>query len=355
MRETTDVKGYRDERPYKLSGRVSNVHSVVKRTEQGEADSDRRLPTAPQTKQGRAVGRSRCTCNADPSPPNPTPGPAGACPGPPAPAPGGLAWPRGADAAQPGLEPGPGIPLPTTRWETPQAAGAGVAAPHFCPFHLVVVSLTPPLPHPELFPQGGHPPSRASPGGGNGRTPSPCREGFSNSLNKSLSGQVPPTRVGARRASPKVLPGERGWTRSHLGPRLTCGRGRRGPSGGSPPRRGPQGGRLRGLAAHGRGGGRGWLPASALPRPGGRGRSVGAARQTHLAGSHPSARRGARWERGPGRRGQAALTRRTAEAPAQRRVCLRGRAGEAARYSLRGEGAMPPSPCCGGAGDGTEG
>lgn len=115
---------------------------------------------------------------------------------------------------------------------------------------------------------------------------------------------------------------------------------------------------MRGLAAHGRGGGRGWLPAPALPRPGGRGRSVGAARRTHLAGSHPSARRGALWERGPGRRSQAALTRRTAEALARwrRRVCLWGRAGEAARYSLRGEGAKPPpSPSCDRAGDGTEG
>ncbi|XP_047684161.1 5E5 antigen-like [Prionailurus viverrinus] len=142
--------------------------------------------------------------------------------------------------------------------------------------------------------------------------------------------KVPPPPAGARRASPEVPPGERGCTRSHLGPRLTCGRGRRGPSGGSPPRRGPPGGRLRGLAAHGRGGGRGWLPASALPRPGGRGRSVGAARRTHLAGSHPSARRGARRERGPGRRGQAALTGRTAEAPARRRSALRpSRAGRA--------------------------
>lgn len=81
---------------------------------------------------------------------------------------------------------------------------------------------------------------------------------------------------------------------------VTCGRSRRGPSGGSPPRRDPWGGRLRGPAAHGRGGGRGWLLAPALPWPGRRGRSVGTARRAHLAGSHPSARRGARWERGAG-------------------------------------------------------
>ncbi|XP_039735196.1 uncharacterized protein LOC120616009 isoform X2 [Pteropus medius] len=67
----------------------------------------------------------------------------------------------------------------------------------------------------------------------------------------------------------------------------------------------------------------GLAPAPALPRPGRRARSVGAARPAHLAGSHPSARRGARWERAPGRRGRAALTRRTAEAPARRRSASR--------------------------------
>lgn len=151
----------------------------------------------------------------------------------------------------------------------------------------------------------------------------------------------PPT--GARRASLQVPPGERGWTRSHLGPRLTCGRGRRGPSGGSPPRRGPPGGRQRGPAVHGRGGGRGWLPAPALPRPGRRGRSVGTARRAHLAGSHPSARRGARWERGPGRRGLSALTGRAAEAPARRRVCVCGEGrGRPIDTHFPGRGRRPP-------------
>ncbi|XDC63866.1 hypothetical protein R6Z07M_015048 [Ovis aries] len=51
----------------------------------GDVGSDGRLPTASQTKQGQALGRSQCTCNADPSPYNPTPGLAGEAPGPPSP------------------------------------------------------------------------------------------------------------------------------------------------------------------------------------------------------------------------------------------------------------------------------
>ncbi|KAM9055907.1 uncharacterized protein AAG666_000045 [Megaptera novaeangliae] len=157
-------------------------------------------------------------------------------------------------------------------------------------------------------------------------------------------------RRSALRASLQVPPGERGWTRSHLGPRLTCGRGRRGPSGGSPTRRGPPGGRQRGPAVHGRGGGRGWLPAPALPRPGRRGRSVGTARRAHLAGSHPSARRGARWERGPGRRGLSALTGRAAEAPARRRSASRPSRASRASYSGDEERSRHPAQIAAAAG-----
>lgn len=58
------------------------------------------------------------------------------------------------------------------------------------------------------------------------------------------------------------------------------------PEGGSGGR-GPRAGRRAGLA-----------PGSGPARPGGRGRSVSAASREHLADSHQSARRGARWERG---------------------------------------------------------
>lgn len=207
-----------------------------------------------------------------------------------------------------------GIPLRITGWKTLRAAGARVAAPHFCP----------PFQHfcfPE-FPQGhtlSHP--RTS-GGGTGGTPFPCSEGFKIHQNEFLSRQVLPPPTEPPRRYRQVSRAGLGHT---PGPASPAGAavavfqaapplGAVLPAGGSGGRR-PMGGagRRAGLAE-----------APALPRPGRRGRSVGAARPAHLAGSHPSARRGARRERGPGRRGRAALTRRTAEAPARRQVCVCG-------------------------------
>lgn len=78
---------------------------------------------------------------------------------------------------------------------------------------------------------------------------------------------------------------------------------------------------------------------------------MGAARLAHLAGSHPSARRGARWERGPGRRGLAAQTGRAAEAPARRRVCVCG-VGRRRPIDthLAGRGRRPPPAAVAGRG-----
>lgn len=144
-------------------------------------DSDGLLPTASQTKQGQALGRSWCTCNADPSPYNPTPGLAEAAPGLSSPLPSDwLGCAVGTDCSL-DWSPGKGIPLPITGWKTLQAAGAGVAAPHFCPpFHLLVFP-------PEMSPQGDTLPQPV------GREhPSPCSEGFKNYLNEFLPRQMPP-------------------------------------------------------------------------------------------------------------------------------------------------------------------
>lgn len=303
-------------------------------------DSHGLLPTASQTKQGQALGRSWCTCNADPSPYNPTPGLAspahriglGARCGRPAPWTGALAK---------------GIPLRITGWKTLRAAGARVAAPHFCP----------PFQHfcfPPEFPKGHTLPHPRTSGGGTGGTPFPCSEGFKNHRKEFLSRQVLPPPTEPPRRYRQVSGAGLGHT---PGPASPAGAavavfqaapplGAVLPAGGSGGRR-PMGGagRRAGLA-----------PAPALPRPGRRARSVGAARPAHLAGSHPSARRGARWERAPGRRGRAALTRRTAEAPARRRVCV---CGEGRRRPIdthfAGRAAPPRSRRGGWAGARTEG
>lgn len=78
---------------------------------------------------------------------------------------------------------------------------------------------------------------------------------------------------------------------------------------------------------------------------------MGATRRAHLAGSHPSARRGAHWELGPGQGGLDALTRRAAEAPARRRVCIcwvgRGRPIDT---HFAGRGLRPPPAAVAGRG-----
>lgn len=74
---------------------------------------------------------------------------------------------------------------------------------------------------------------------------------------------------------------------------------------------------------------------------------MGAARRAHPAGSHPSARRGARWERGPERRGLAALTGRAAEAPARRWVCVCGPGGGGRLLLTSQGGGDAPSRGCG--------
>lgn len=103
---------------------------MVKRILKGDVDSDGRLPTGSQTKQVQALGRSWCTCNADPSPYNPTPRLAGATPGLASPAPSD--WLGCAVRPVRSLDWSPGKGLRTTGWKTLQAAGARVAAPHFC-------------------------------------------------------------------------------------------------------------------------------------------------------------------------------------------------------------------------------
>lgn len=107
-----------------------------------------------------------------------------------------LVWVRGAAGPQPGLEPGQGHPLPTAGWNTGGTAGAGGAAPHFCPRVHLFVSLSPP---PSCF-RTGTPFPTAQPWGRDGRTPAPRGEGFENHL-------IPvPTGAPTPRRRPQSLP-----------------------------------------------------------------------------------------------------------------------------------------------------
>ena len=121
-------------------------------------DSDGLLPTARQTKQGRALGAPGAPCNADPSPYHPTP-----------------AWQGSSGLASPALSdwlgravrtvrsldrsPGKGVPRRVIRCKTLQAAGVGVAAPHFS-FALPSSTSWPP----KFFPLGDTIPHPRAPG-----------------------------------------------------------------------------------------------------------------------------------------------------------------------------------------------
>jgi len=84
----------------------------------------------------------------------------------------GLAWVRGADGPQPGLEPWERHPPPHTRLENGAGSRRGVAAPHFCPpFHLFV----PPRP---VVSARGHPSPPPSPGGETRGPPPPAARAF---------------------------------------------------------------------------------------------------------------------------------------------------------------------------------
>lgn len=203
--------------------------------------------------------------------------------------------------------PGPGRPAPAQRRRSGRCAAWTGAEPAARPAGgrgaRSALALRPALSAraaPERFPQGdGLPPPRPL---RLGRGPLPLQQRLKSHRHESPSRQVPPPPAeppqgrqvsGADAGSPRAPP--------HLRARQARSF-----------RRLPASARSSGRAAGaggpwaGRGGGRGWLRAAGSgPAPPGRpGRSVGAARPAHLAGSPPTERRrGARRER-PGRRGR---------------------------------------------------
>ncbi|XP_022373231.1 zinc finger protein 664 isoform X3 [Enhydra lutris kenyoni] len=99
----------------------------------------------------------------------------------------GLAWVRGADGPQPGLEPWQRHPFPITGWKTLQAAGAGSLR-----LTSALLSTFSCLSPATAVSSRGHPSPPPSPGGETRGPPPAAERAFKTALNKFLSRQVPP-------------------------------------------------------------------------------------------------------------------------------------------------------------------